>query len=139
MNTVKVSRGAICFLKTYLGDGVEHDGQKQVSAIGLLSCLSLVLEERELALDAIPAGQLVDVVEKNDGIEREHEVLHSVDRWEEDFLQVLGGLGCLGEDDVFSGVVELNRVAKGRQTENEHQRVLRRAKPDQLHHPFLLY
>ena len=50
---------------TYLRDAIEHNGKKQVGAIGLLSCFSFVLEEGKLALDAIPDGHLVDVVEED--------------------------------------------------------------------------
>ena len=54
---------------TYLRDAIEHNGKKQVGAIGLLSCFSFVLEEGELALDAVPDGHLIDVVDEDKGVE----------------------------------------------------------------------
>lgn len=70
----------------YLRDAVEHDSKEKVSAVGLLGSLSFVLEEGELALDVIPEGHLVDIVEEHEGIKRQNEVLHTVNGRQEYFL-----------------------------------------------------
>ena len=81
------SQKSISIIKlTYLGDAIEHNWKKQVGAIGLLSCFSFVLEEGELALDAVPDWHLIDVVDEDKGVEWEDEVLHAVDWRQEHFL-----------------------------------------------------
>ena len=71
---------------TYLRDDDEHDSEEVVGAIGLLGSLGLVLEKGELALDEVPEGQLVDVVDHDEAVEHEHEVLHAEDRRQEHLL-----------------------------------------------------
>ena len=80
MKSTKVRNIYIIYALTYLADAVEHDGQKQVGAVGLLGSLGLILEEGELALDAVPNGHLVDVVKKDKEIVDQDEVLHAIDR-----------------------------------------------------------
>ena len=122
-------------LSTYLGDAAEHDCEQQVGAVGFLRSLCLVLEEGELALDTVPDGPLVDVVEHHEGVERKHEVLHAVDRGQEYLLQILRGLGSLWKDNILCTVVKVEGDCEGRDTEYEHKRVLDRFYPNQLHHP----
>ena len=93
--------------RTYLRDCIEHDCQEEVSAVGFLGSLGLVLEEGELALDAVPEGHLVDIVQHDDRVKDKHEVLHAVDRWQEHLLQVLCRLGCICQAHIDSVVVEL--------------------------------
>ena len=119
---------------TYLGDAIEHDSKKQVGAISLLRSLSLVLEEWEFALDAIPDRHLVDVVDQYKWVESEDEVLHAVDGWEEDLLEVLGGFGRLRHDNIDCIIVELEREAEGSETEEEHDNILNSFNPDKVQH-----
>ena len=91
---------------TYLGDAVEHDGEKKVCAIGLLSSLGLILKEGELALDAVPDGHLINVVEDDKGVESKDEPLHAVDGRQEYLLKVLSCFGCLSKHSVLSLVIE---------------------------------
>ena len=122
--------------ETYLGDEVEHDVKEESSAVSFLSCLGLVLEEGELAFDAVPEGHLIDVVEEDEAVEHEHEVLHPVDRWQEHLLQVLRRLRGLREDDVLGLVVELEWEDEGTDANDKDDGVLDWLEPDQLNHYF---
>ena len=92
---------------TYFGDAAEHYSEEQIGAIGLLGSLSLVLEEGELALDKVPNRPLIDVIKEYEGVEGEHEVLHSVYRGQEYFLQILRRLGSFRKNDILCSVEEV--------------------------------
>ena len=83
--------------RTYFGDQIEQDRQKQIGAVCLLSSLRLVLEERELALDAVPNWPLVDIVEHHEGVKAEDKPLHPVDGRQEHLLEVLCCFGSFWE------------------------------------------
>ena len=93
-------------LITYLRNAVEHDRQQKVGAVGLLRSFSLILEERELALDTVPDGHLVDEVQEDEGVKDDHEPLHAVNGRQEHLLKVLRGFWCLGQHNALRLVIE---------------------------------